>query len=181
MREKTHAEAGEGQEPTDEMVVRGAEVLHDRLGASRTEHEHDATGIEQSIAEAVFEAMAELAPKPATVQQESAAEIADLRRQLAAAQARLGQVLHFADKMRCSGGPQEFQHWWDELKLFLLRKQDTTALDALLADKEQEVIELCMQQCEVVRNEWADYSDGRSAGEDCMERIRALLPKENTK
>lgn len=55
------------------------------------------------------------------------------RKQLAEAQARNAQVLSVAEKMRCAGGAQEFQHWFDELKLFLLRKPDTSALDAAIA------------------------------------------------
>lgn len=63
---------------------------------------------------------------------EREAELAVTRQQLAEAQARLGQILHVADKMRCSGGSQEFQHWFDELKLFLLRKQETSALQSTI-------------------------------------------------
>ncbi|HNF62097.1 MAG TPA: hypothetical protein PKZ20_10240, partial [Rhodocyclaceae bacterium] len=38
--------------------------------------------------------------------------------------------LFVAEKMRCAGGAQEFQHWFDELKLFLLRKPDISAIEA---------------------------------------------------
>lgn len=65
---------------------------------------------------------------------ELSSELISTRKQLAEAQARNAQVLSVAEKMRCAGGAQEFQHWFDELKLFLLRKPDTSALDAAIAE-----------------------------------------------
>ena len=56
--------------------------------------------------------------------------VLELEKQLAEAQARNAQVLSVAEKMRCAGGAQEFQHWFDELKLFLLRKPDISAIEA---------------------------------------------------
>lgn len=58
-----------------------------------------------------------------------------LEKQLAEAQALNAQLLSVAEKMRCAGGAQEFQHWFDELKLFLLSKPDTSALGAAIAAK----------------------------------------------
>ena len=69
-----------------------------------------------------------LVPSPKL--KEMQAEIRALRKQLAEAQARNAQVLFVAEKMRCAGGAQEFQHWFDELKLFLLRKPDISAIEA---------------------------------------------------
>ena len=57
-------------------------------------------------------------------------ELNTTRKQLAEAQALNAQVLSVAEKMRCAGGAQEFQHWFDELKLFLLRKPDISAIEA---------------------------------------------------
>ena len=63
--------------------------------------------------------------------------VLELERKLAESQARTAQILSVAERMRCAGGPQEFQHWFDELKSFLLRKQDTSALDAAIAAQEK--------------------------------------------
>ena len=68
-----------------------------------------------------------LVPSPKL--KEMQAEIRALRKQLAEAQAFNAQVLSVAEKMRCAGGAQEFQHWFDEMK-FLSRKRATSALDA---------------------------------------------------
>ena len=61
-------------------------------------------------------------------------ELNTTRKQLAEAQALNAQVLSVAEKMRCAGGAQEFQHWFDELKLFLLSKPDTSAIDAAIVE-----------------------------------------------
>lgn len=65
---------------------------------------------------------------------ELSSELITTRKQLAEAQARNAQVLSVAEKMRCAGGPQEFQYWFDELKSFLLRKQDASSLNAAIAE-----------------------------------------------
>lgn len=72
---------------------------------------------------------------PAQKLEEMQVELRVMRKQLAEAQAFNAQVLSVAEKMRCAGGAQEFQHWFDELKLFLLRKPDRSALDAAIAAK----------------------------------------------
>ena len=61
-------------------------------------------------------------------------ELNTTRKQLAEAQALNAQLLSVAEKMRCAGGAQEFQHWFDELKLFLLSKPDTSAIDAAIVE-----------------------------------------------
>lgn len=58
--------------------------------------------------------------------------ILSLERNLWGAELRNAQILSVAEKMRCAGGAQEFQYWFDELKWFLLRKQDTSALDTAI-------------------------------------------------
>lgn len=73
-----------------------------------------------------------LVPSPKL--KEMQAELVATRKQLAEAQALNAQLLSVAEKMRCAGGAQEFQHWFDELKLFLLSKPDTSAIDAAIVE-----------------------------------------------
>lgn len=65
------------------------------------------------------------------------AYVLELERKLTESQARTAQVLSVAEKMRCAGGAQEFQYWFDELKSFLLHKRDAPMLDAAIAEKEK--------------------------------------------
>ena len=95
-------------------------------------------------------------------------------KQLAEAQARLEQVMHTAEKMRCSGGAQEFGYWYDELKLFLLRKRDTAALDAILAQRERETIKRCAKVCDVQAGE----PECPERAEYCAAAIRAMQREE---
>ncbi len=63
--------------------------------------------------------------------------ILSLERKLAEVEARTAQVLSVAERMRCAGGAQEFQYWFDELKSFLMCKRDAPMLDAAIAAQEK--------------------------------------------
>lgn len=123
--------------------------------------------IEQAIEAARQEGYAECCKGVDTFTDATNAEVRDLRRQLAAAQALVSDA---ADRL-CGHDwlPRSVRRLQSEL-----RRADTTAIDTLLAAKERETIERCAKICELA------LSSAWTTPADCLYAIRAMLKNETS-